>query len=83
VHLHAVAPIALGGIQRVIGVAQQQVVIGVTGVGGKANAGGDGDLRVAANVKRQLANLFAQTFKERKASAARVSTSTSRNSSPP
>ena len=64
--LHAVAPIALGDVQRAVGIAQQQIVIRMTGVDGVADAGGNRNLIVSANAKRQLADFFTQPFKDRK-----------------
>lgn len=81
--LHAVAPIALGDVQRAVGIAQQQIVIRMTGVDGVADAGGNRNLIVSANAKRQLADFLRSRSRIVKASAAPVSTSTSRNSSPP
>ena len=56
--LHTVAPIALGDVQRAVGIAQQQIVIRMTGVDGVADAGGNRNLIVSANAKRQLADFF-------------------------
>ena len=64
--LHAVAPIALGDVQCAVGVAQQKIVVRVTGVDGVADAGGNRNLIVSANAKRQLADFFTQPFKDSK-----------------
>ena len=65
-HLHAVAPIALGDVQRAVGIAQQQIVIRMTGVDSVADAGGNRNLIVSANAKRQLADFFTQPFEDSK-----------------
>ena len=53
-HLHAIAPAALGHVQRAVSIAQQPVVIRVTGMHGIARTGGNGDIRLAPDVKRNL-----------------------------
>ena len=87
VHLHAVASAALGHVQRTVSVAQQPIIVRMAGMHGEAGAGGNGDIRLAADIKRELAGSWLMLLRKRsrsaKASAAPVSTRTSRNSSPP